>query len=67
MGTGIDPLSDGDTPVDVPKWTARISIMKIPPRRHSTHADDVPVYCSGRWGPRRVRVEECTVPRAEDT
>jgi len=41
--------------------------MKIPPRRHSTHADDVPVYCSGRWGPRRVRVEECTVPRAEDT
>lgn len=30
------------------------------PRRYVTR-DDVPVCVSGRWGPRRMRVEECAV------
>ena len=35
-------------------------------RRHVVPAE-VPVWCrGGRWGPRRVRVEQCLVLRAED-
>ncbi len=37
------------------------------PRRYVQPGQDVQVWCSGRWGPRRVRVNQCWVTvRAED-